>query len=58
VLLLTHPNRVRAAQNIGGIGNVTFLPPVNRPDIDPFAFDTGPGNVLIDLTTELATDGY
>jgi anhydro-N-acetylmuramic acid kinase len=57
VLLLTHPNRVRAAQNIGGIGNVTFLPPVNRPDIDPFAFDTGPGNVLIDLTTELATDG-
>jgi anhydro-N-acetylmuramic acid kinase len=57
VLLLTHPNRVRAAQNIGGIGNVTFLPPVNRPDVDPFAFDTGPGNVLIDLTTVLATDG-
>lgn len=57
VLLLTHPNRVRAAQNIGGIGNVTFLPPANQPDVTAFAFDTGPGNVLIDLTTALATDG-
>lgn len=57
VLLLTHPNRVRAAQNIGGIGNVTFLPPANRSDVATFAFDTGPGNVLIDLVTSLATDG-
>jgi anhydro-N-acetylmuramic acid kinase len=57
VLLLTHPDRVRAAQNIGGIGNVTFLPPANQPDVTAFAFDTGPGNVLIDLTTALATDG-
>ena len=57
VLLLTHPDRVRAAQNIGGIGNVTFLPPTNQPDVTAFAFDTGPGNVLIDLTTALATDG-
>jgi anhydro-N-acetylmuramic acid kinase len=48
VLLLTHAEQVRAAQNIGGIGNVTFLPPHNRPDLIPFAFDTGPGNVLLD----------
>jgi anhydro-N-acetylmuramic acid kinase len=57
VLLLSHPDQVRAAQNIGGIGNVTFLPPANRPDMAAFAFDTGPGNVLIDLTTALVTEG-
>ena len=34
----------RAIQNIGGIGNVTIL----APDTEPFAFDTGPGNMLID----------
>lgn len=57
VLLLTHEARVRAAQNIGGIGNVTFLPPLSRPDVDPMAFDTGPGNVLIDHVVSLATEG-
>ncbi|MCB8943034.1 MAG: anhydro-N-acetylmuramic acid kinase [Ardenticatenaceae bacterium] len=57
VLLLTHSQRVRAAQNIGGIGNVTFLPPAHQPGGGAFAFDTGPGNVLIDLTTALATEG-
>ncbi len=56
VLLLTHETRVRAAQNIGGISNVTFLPPRARPDLEPFAFDTGPGNALIDLAAARATD--
>ena len=35
-----------ALQNIGGIGNVTVLPNTNDID-DVFAFDTGPGNMII-----------
>lgn len=38
-------SRWRALQNIGGIGNVTF---VSSRDNDIIAFDTGPGNVLLD----------
>lgn len=36
-----------ALQNIGGIGNVTCLPPACRLE-DVFAFDTGPGNMVMD----------
>ena len=34
----------RCIQNIGGIANVTVL----SPECETFAFDTGPGNMLID----------
>lgn len=37
----------RALQNIGGIGNVTVLPAGCSPN-EVFAFDTGPGNMVID----------
>lgn len=47
VLLFGHEARNRAVQNIGGIGNVTWVPAGGQTD-QALAFDTGPGNMLID----------
>src|SRR5271168_3614403 len=41
----------RVALNIGGIANVTVIPRGARPE-DVFAFDTGPGNMIIDALVE------
>jgi len=46
----------RGVQNIGGIANVTFLPARCTP-ADILAFDTGPGNMVIDGMVRLVTDG-
>ena len=48
--LLYRCNKNRVLQNIGGIGNATIIPQnCNLNDI--FAFDTGPGNMIIDEIT-------
>ena len=46
-LLFRHPKRARIALNIGGIANITVIPPAAAPE-DVVAFDTGPGNMVID----------
>jgi anhydro-N-acetylmuramic acid kinase len=46
----------RAVQNIGGIGNVTYLPAGGAVG-DVIAFDTGPGNMLIDALVARLTNG-
>jgi anhydro-N-acetylmuramic acid kinase len=57
-LLFSHPTRTRACQNIGGIANVTFLPSASlQPQLQPFAFDTGPGNMLMDAAVRKITHG-
>ncbi len=50
--LLYRDRRVsRIVQNIGGIANLTFIPAAARPE-QVLAFDTGPGNMVIDAVTE------
>jgi anhydro-N-acetylmuramic acid kinase len=65
-LLFSHPIKIRAAQNIGGIANVTYIPPSPSVPLPLgegaggegiIAFDIGPGNMLIDEAARLATDG-
>jgi anhydro-N-acetylmuramic acid kinase len=46
-VLFAHPKRSRVLQNIGGIANLTAIPAAAAPDA-VIAFDTGPGNMIID----------
>lgn len=57
--LLAHPSKHRVVQNIGGIGNLTYLPPTHELDWEQqvCGWDTGPGNALIDLAVKQLTDG-
>lgn len=55
-ILFRDPQKGRLLQNIGGIANVTILPA--GADIEKVvAFDTGPGNMIIDQIVHLVTDG-
>jgi anhydro-N-acetylmuramic acid kinase len=51
-----HPQRGRVILNIGGIANLTAIPPKAKPS-DVIAFDTGPGNMVIDALAGIATQG-
>lgn len=50
-LLYRDPRRARIVQNIGGIANLTAIPAGAQPG-QVVAFDTGPGNMVIDGVTE------
>lgn len=47
VILYRDPSKNRLLQNIGGIGNVTVIPS-QQSDQNVIAFDTGPGNMVMD----------
>jgi len=55
-IIFNHKQLCRAVQNIGGIANVTFLPPCCHQK-DVVAFDTGPGNMIIDHIVLAASRG-
>lgn len=57
--LLGHPIEHRCIQNIGGIGNVTYLPPHSQADWEERirGWDTGPGNSLLDLAVTQLSEG-
>ncbi len=54
-VLFRHRRYGRIVQNIGGIGNLTAIPPRATPD-EVVAFDTGPGNMVIDAVAERLFD--
>ena len=60
-MLFAHETHWRALQNIGGIGNVTVVPPAQTHDHGGMqsvrAFDTGPGVVIIDGVVRALYDG-
>ncbi|MEO1669674.1 MAG: anhydro-N-acetylmuramic acid kinase [Cyanobacteria bacterium J06631_2] len=57
--LLSHPSKTRAVQNLGGIGNVTYLPAQHTAngELKIFGWDTGPANALLDLAVARLSQG-
>jgi anhydro-N-acetylmuramic acid kinase len=55
-VLLRDRRRGRVALNIGGIANITAIPANAGPD-EVIAFDTGPGNMVIDALTSEYSSG-
>jgi anhydro-N-acetylmuramic acid kinase len=55
-LLFTDKRKNRVVQNIGGIANLTWLPAGGEVS-DIIAFDTGPGNMMIDGLISILSGG-
>lgn len=55
-VLFGDARRSRIVQNIGGIANLTWLPARGRVE-NVMAFDTGPGNMMIDAVVRRITKG-
>lgn len=57
--LLSHPEKSRCVQNLGGIGNLAYLPARSRPHWleEIRGWDTGPANTLIDLAVQHYSHG-
>lgn len=57
--LLGSDSENRCVQNIGGIGNLTWLPRRDHPDwqSEVRGWDTGPGNSLLDLAVQKLSQG-
>jgi len=55
-ILFSREGEARALLNLGGVGNVTWLGPSGDPG-PPLAFDTGPGNALMDIAAGRASAG-
>ncbi|MCC5638160.1 anhydro-N-acetylmuramic acid kinase [Nostoc sp. CHAB 5844] len=56
--LLSHPEEGRCIQNLGGIGNVAYIPPRRDNWLEKMrGWDTGPANSLLDLAVEHLTHG-
>ena len=55
-LLYREKDKCVALQNIGGIGNISIIPSDAAPG-EVVAFDTGPGNMIIDALVSGITDG-
>lgn len=58
--LFAHPTQNRCVQNLGGIGNLAYLPAYeNNPDwlTQVLGWDTGPANILLDLAVYQLSQG-
>ena len=57
--LLSDFDKYRCVQNLGGIGNVTYLPAKKNQNWEHkvTGWDTGPGNILMDLAVQKLSNG-
>ncbi|MEM6611462.1 MAG: anhydro-N-acetylmuramic acid kinase [Cyanobacteria bacterium P01_C01_bin.72] len=57
--LLSHTRKNRAVQNLGGIGNVTYLPAQQAATgkLEICGWDTGPANALLDMAVARLSQG-